>query len=157
MTRMPGSARWARALLVGTAVAGGAGAVRFAAAAASLETGALGALFLGVLLLGATGCALTAVASLVVSARFVNGGPAVRNGAAAVGWVTVVGSLAGFLTHDHSWAAGVTGGALLVALAGRRETRDWFERGVPAAAPAPAPAATAAQAQAQAQARETRA
>ncbi|GAB7110336.1 hypothetical protein JCM4814A_86510 [Streptomyces phaeofaciens JCM 4814] len=131
MTRMPGSARCARVLLAALVVAGAVCAAWLAVAAATFETGALGAPFLGLLLLAATGCALTAVASLVVSVRFAEGGAAVRVGAVAVGWVTVLGSLAAFMTHGHAWSAGIACGAALVALSGRRETKDWFERGRP--------------------------
>ncbi|OQR61590.1 hypothetical protein B6E66_23945 [Streptomyces maremycinicus] len=128
MTRMPVTTRCARALLVAVGLSGIAGSVRLAAAAAAFESGALGAPVVGLLLLAAAGCAALAVASLVVSARFADGGGAVRSGAVAVAWVTLLGGLAGALTHHVAWGAGAAVGASLVALSNAAATREWFGR-----------------------------
>ncbi|MGW1034142.1 hypothetical protein ACWD4Z_18350 [Streptomyces antibioticus] len=126
---MPAPVRCARGLLAALVLAAAGCAVRLGATAVTFETGALGAPLLALLLLAAAGCVLTAGAALVVSLRFTEGGTAVRTGALTVGWVTVLGGLAAFLTYDHLGAVGIGWGALVVALSGHRETRAWFERG----------------------------
>ncbi|WP_143662340.1 hypothetical protein [Streptomyces sp. Amel2xC10] len=126
---MPAPTRCARGLLAALALGAAGCALRLGATAVTFETGALGAPLLALLLSAAAGCVLTAGAALVVSLRFTEGGAAVRTRALTVGWVTVVGSLAAFLTYDHVWAVGIGWGALVVALSGHRETRAWFERG----------------------------
>ncbi|WP_405966491.1 hypothetical protein OG613_04175 [Streptomyces sp. NBC_00015] len=128
MTRMPVTARYARALLVALGLSGIAGSVRLAAAAAVFESGALGGLVVGMLLLAATGCATLAVTSLVISARFADGGGAVRRGAVVVGWLIALGGLAAALTQHFAWSAGAAAGALLVALSSGTATREWFGR-----------------------------
>jgi hypothetical protein len=125
---MPVTARYARTLLVVLGLSGIAGSVRLAAAAAVFESGALGGLVVGMLLLAAAGCAALAVASLVISARFADGGGAVRGGAVAVGWLIALGSLAAALTQHVAWSAGAGAGALLVALSSGPATREWFGR-----------------------------
>ncbi|MFJ1808106.1 MULTISPECIES: hypothetical protein [unclassified Streptomyces] len=129
MTRMPAPARYARALLVVLGLSGIACAVRLAAAAAALESGALGGLALGMLVSAAAGCAVPAVTALVVSARFADGGHAVRRGAVAVGWVIALGSLVAGLAHHFAWGAGIALGALLVTLSSGESTKEWFDRG----------------------------
>ncbi|MFJ9025424.1 hypothetical protein ACIRPU_36445 [Streptomyces sp. NPDC102259] len=128
MTRMPVTARYARVLLLALGLSGLACSVRLAVAAAVFESGALGGLVVGVLLLAATGCAALAVASLVISARFADGGGAVRGGAVAVGWVIVLGSSVAALAHHLAWSAGTALGAVLVALSSGAATREWFGR-----------------------------
>ncbi|WP_406010870.1 hypothetical protein OG440_35630 [Streptomyces sp. NBC_00637] len=128
MTRMPVTARYARTLLIGLGVSGIACSVRLAVAAAVFESGALGGLVVGMLWLAAAGCAVLAVAALVISARFADGGGAVRRGAVAVGWVILLGGLAATLAHHPAWSAGAALGAALVALSSGTATREWFGR-----------------------------
>ncbi|KQX65047.1 hypothetical protein ASD48_18305 [Streptomyces sp. Root1310] len=109
-------------------LSGIAGSVRLAAAAAVFESGALGGMIVGLLLLAATACAALAVTSLVVSARFADGGGAVRRGAVGVGWVIAVSGSVATLAHHVAWSAGAVLGSLLVALAGGAATREWFDR-----------------------------
>lgn len=129
MTRMPGTARYARALLVALGLAGLACAVRLTAAAAVFESGALGGPVLGMLLLAATGCAALAVTSLVISARFADGGGAVRRGAVVVGWVIALGGLVAGLAHHFAWGGGAALGAVLVVLSSGESAKEWFDRG----------------------------
>ncbi|MFI5473563.1 hypothetical protein ACIA6D_25385 [Streptomyces cacaoi] len=131
MTRMPVTARYARALLVALGLSGIACSVRLTAAAAVFESGALGGLVVGMLLLAATGCAVLAVTSLVISARFADGGGAVGRGAVVVGWVIILGSSVAALAHHFAWGAGVALGALLVALSSGAAAREWFGRSRP--------------------------
>ncbi|MGW0874499.1 hypothetical protein ACWD3Z_29050 [Streptomyces sp. NPDC002740] len=128
MTRMPVTAVYARMLLVALGLSGIACSVRLAVAAAVFESGALGAPVVGMLLLAATGCAVLAVASLVISARFAGGGGAVRGGAVAVGWVIVLGGSVAALAQHFAWSAGAALGAALVALSSGAATREWFGR-----------------------------
>ncbi|MEW2049825.1 hypothetical protein [Streptomyces sp. NPDC005476] len=129
MTRMPGTARYARALLMASGLSGIVGAVRLTAAAAVLESGALGGLVLAMLLSAAAGCAVLAVTALVASARFADGGGAVRRGAVAVGWVIALGGPAAGLAYHFAWAAGGVLGVALVALSSGESTKEWFDRG----------------------------
>ncbi|MEU5072182.1 hypothetical protein AB0G76_11605 [Streptomyces asoensis] len=129
MTRMPGTARCARALLLLLGVSGLVCAGRLAVAAAGFESGALGGPVLAVLLLAAAACGATAVTALAVAARFAEGGGRVRRAAAAVGWVFAVAGAAAGLVHHAAWSAGSAAGALLVGLVGGERARDWFDRG----------------------------
>ncbi|MDQ0578880.1 hypothetical protein [Streptomyces rishiriensis] len=131
MTRMPVTARYARVLLVGLGLSGVAASARLTAAAAAFESGALGMLVVGMLLLAAAACAALAVTSLVLSARFANGGGAVRRGAVAVGWVITLGGPVAALAHHFAWGAGAALGVLLVALSNKAATREWFGRARP--------------------------
>ncbi|MFE7931552.1 hypothetical protein ACFU6S_23055 [Streptomyces sp. NPDC057456] len=125
---MPVTARYARALLLALGLSGLACSVRLAVAAAVFESGALGGLVVGMLLVAAAACAALGVASLVISARFTDGGGAVRRGAVAVGWVIVLGSSVAALAHHFAWSAGTALGAALVALSSGAATREWFGR-----------------------------
>ncbi|MEU5764760.1 hypothetical protein ABZ782_02405 [Streptomyces asoensis] len=129
MTRMPGAARCARALLLLLGVSGLVGAGRLAVAAAGFESGALGGPVLAGLLLAAAACGATAVTALAVAARFAEGGGRVRRAAVAVGWVFAVAGTAAGLAHHGAWGAGSAAGALLVGLAGGEPARQWFDRG----------------------------
>ncbi|MFD9391678.1 hypothetical protein ACFWBB_13395 [Streptomyces sp. NPDC060000] len=128
MTRMPGTARYARALLIALGLSGLVCALRLTAAAAAFESGALGGLVLGMLLTAAAGCAVVAVAALVVSARFAEGGGAVRRGTVVVGWVIALGSLGAGLAHHFAWSTGIAPGVLLVALSSGESAKEWFAR-----------------------------
>ncbi|MDR6974110.1 amino acid transporter [Streptomyces sp. 3330] len=139
MTRMPVTARYARVSLVGLGLSGVACSARLAVAAADFESGALGGPVVGLLLLAATACAVLAVASLVVAARFTGGGGAVRASAVGLGWVFVVSGSIAALAHHPAWSADAALGALLVALADGTTTREWFDRArLPAREPAEA-------------------
>ncbi|MET7441505.1 hypothetical protein ACWERY_21775 [Streptomyces sp. NPDC004082] len=128
MTRMPGTARWARALLVVVGACGVVPAVRLTVSAVRFETGAMGAFVLGMLLAAALACASLAGSCLVIAARFADGGDKVRVGALAVGWLVAVGSAVAVLSGRGVWGAGVATGALLAVLTTGRDTREWFDR-----------------------------
>ncbi|MET7608463.1 hypothetical protein [Streptomyces avermitilis] len=128
MTQMPGTARCARAVLV---VVGTLSAVTVAwltAAAATLETGALGELVLGILLLTAIASAALAVTSFTLAAKFTHGSNKTRTGAAAVGWVTILASTIALLTDHRMGATGAAAGTLLIVLSTRQDIRNWFDR-----------------------------
>jgi hypothetical protein len=125
---MPGTARWARALLVVVGACGVVPVVRLTVSAVTFETGALGAPVLGLLLAAALACASLAGSCFVIAARFADGGGKVRVGALAVGWLVAVGSAVAVLTGRGVWGAGVATGALLAVCAAGRDTREWFDR-----------------------------
>ncbi|MFF3327425.1 hypothetical protein [Streptomyces sp. NPDC002889] len=100
----------------------------FAVVAAILETGALGQLMVGLLLLAAGLFATLAVASMVIAARFANGGNGVRVGAVVIGSLIVTGSAVTVMTHHGAWGVGGAVGILVIVLSTREDTRDWFAR-----------------------------
>ncbi|TDC74495.1 hypothetical protein [Streptomyces hainanensis] len=126
MNRLPGTARWARATLLVVGAAGVVAGGWLTVVAATFETGALGELILGMLLLAALGVALFAVLAFAIAARFADGGDGVRLGAVAMGWALVVGSGGAGLAVHGAWGVGVAVGGLLALLATREDTRDWF-------------------------------
>ncbi|MET9902889.1 hypothetical protein [Streptomyces sp. NPDC006446] len=128
MTQMPGTARCARAVLVVVGASSVACVAWLTVVAATFETGALGELILGMLLIAVILSALLAVASFVIAAQFADGGSKVRVGTVAVGWVVVVGSAVAVLGHHGVWGAGAAVGALLTALSTTEGTREWFGR-----------------------------
>ncbi|WP_351228151.1 hypothetical protein [Streptomyces sp. NPDC002133] len=128
MSRMPGTARCARAVLFAVGASGVVPVLWLTVVAATFETGALGELILGLLLLAALPFALLAVASFVVAAKFAGGGDKVRVGAVVIGWVVLVGSAVAVPAGYELGGAGVAVGALLIALSTREGTRDWFDR-----------------------------
>jgi hypothetical protein len=112
MTQMPGTARCSRAMLVVVGASSAVPVVWLTVIAATFETGALGELVLGMLLLAAIALALLAGASFTIAAKFADGGNKVRVGAVVVGWVIIVGSAVALLADHGVWAAGVAVGAL---------------------------------------------
>ncbi|MGW7265176.1 hypothetical protein [Streptomyces sp. NPDC054842] len=129
MTRMPGTARWARALLVAVGACGVVPAVWLTVRAVTFETGAMGAPALGLLFAAALACASPAGSCFVIAARFADGAGKVRTGALTVGWLVAAGSAAALLTgRPGVWGAGVAAGVLLAVLTTVRDTRDWFDR-----------------------------
>ncbi|MGW1882750.1 hypothetical protein [Streptomyces sp. NPDC001970] len=128
MSRMPGTARCARAMLFVVGASSVVPVVWLTVVAATFETGALGELILGMLLLAALPFALLAAASFVIAAKFADGGNKVRVGAVVIGWVILVGSAVAVPAGYEMCGAGVAAGALLIALSTREGTRDWFDR-----------------------------
>ncbi|MGX5185386.1 hypothetical protein ACWKT5_21775 [Streptomyces avermitilis] len=128
MTQMPGTARCARAILVVLGTVNAATVAWLTAAAATLETGALGELVLGILLLAAIASAALAIASFTIAAKFTHGSSKTRTGAAAVGWITILAGTIALLTDHPMGASGAAAGTLLTALSTRTGTRNWFDR-----------------------------
>ncbi|MFJ8510920.1 hypothetical protein [Streptomyces avermitilis] len=128
MTQMPGTARCARAVLVVVATSSALAVAWLTAAAATLETGALGALVLGILLLGAIASAALAITSFTIATKFTHGSNKTRTGAAIVGWITILVGTIAVLTNHPIGATGAAAGTLLTALSTRQDTRDWFDR-----------------------------
>lgn len=127
MSQMPGTARSARVVLFAVGALSVVAVVWLGVVAAMFETGALGGLILGMLLLAATLFALLAVASFVLATKFTGGGRKVRFGAVVVGWVTFVGSTIAALASHAAWGAATMAGALLLVLSVASATKDWFD------------------------------
>ncbi|MEV7680344.1 hypothetical protein AB0O64_17595 [Streptomyces sp. NPDC088341] len=134
MSQMPGAVRSVRALLLTVGAGNILAALWLVVAAATLETGAMGGLIVGVLLLAALPFGMLAAAAIVVAAKCPNGGKGVRIGAVVVGSLIIVGSsiITGTAINaklpNGAWGFGVAAGALVIVLSTRQNTRDWFDR-----------------------------
>ncbi|MET7788653.1 hypothetical protein ABZS93_18880 [Streptomyces sp900116325] len=134
MVQMPGTVKSARALLLVVGAGNIVASLWLMMAAATLRTGAMGQLVIGLLLLAALPFGTLAAAAIVIAAKFTTGGHRVRIGAVAVGSLTVVGSsiIAGTAIsaklHNGAWGMAVAVGALVIVLSTRQDTRDWFDR-----------------------------
>ncbi|MET7524996.1 hypothetical protein [Streptomyces sp900116325] len=135
MVQMPGTVKSARALLLVVGAGNIVASLWLMMAAATLRTGAMGQLVIGLLLLAALPFGTVAAAAIVIAAKFTTtGGHRVRIGAVAVGSLTVVGSstIAGTAIsaklHNGAWGMAVAVGALVIVLSTRQDTRDWFDR-----------------------------
>ncbi|MFE5108052.1 hypothetical protein [Streptomyces sp. NPDC056663] len=134
MVQMPGTVKSARALLLVVGAGNIVAALWLMTAAVTLQTGAMGQLIIGLLLLAALPFGSLAAAAIVIAAKFTTGGHRVRIGAVVVGTLVIAGSLIITSTaisvklHDGAWGIGVTAGALVVVLSTRQDTRDWFDR-----------------------------
>ncbi|MFB6704941.1 hypothetical protein ACFCW6_09535 [Streptomyces sp. NPDC056333] len=134
MVQMPGTVKSARALLLVVGAGNIVASLWLMTAAATLQTGAMGQLVIGLLLLAALPFGTLAAAAIVTAAKFTTGGHRVRIGAVAVGSLTVVGSpiIAGTAIsaklHNGVWGIAVAVGALVIVLSTGQDSRDWFDR-----------------------------
>lgn len=126
MSQMPGTVRSVRAVLLAVGAGSALASLGFVVAAATLETGALGALFVGLLLLAALLLGLFAAAVIVIARKFTDGGNGVRIGAVAVGALLTSGSASGLLAHSGAWGAGVAAGLFVTVLSMGDASREWF-------------------------------
>lgn len=134
MVQMPGTVKSARALLLVVGAGNIVASLWLMTAAATLQTGAMGQLVIGLLLLAALPFGTFAAAAIVIAAKFTTGGHRVRRGAVVVGSLIIAGSsiIAGTAIsaqlHNGVWGSGVAVGALVIVLSTRQDTRDWFDR-----------------------------
>ncbi|MGW6745579.1 hypothetical protein ACWGDX_33400 [Streptomyces sp. NPDC055025] len=134
MSQMPGTVRSVRVLLLTVGAGNILAALWLVVAAATLETGAMGGLIAGMLLVAALPFGMLAAAAIVVAAKCPDGGKGVRVGAVVVGSLIIVGSSVVTGTAidaklpDGAWGFGVAVGVLVIVLSTRRNTRDWFDR-----------------------------
>lgn len=118
MVQMPGTVKSARALLLVVGAGNIVAALWLMTAAVTLQTGAMGQLIIGLLLLAALPFGSLAAAAIVIAAKFTTGGHRVRIGAVVVGTLVIAGSLIITSTaisaklHDGAWGIGVTKPAL---------------------------------------------
>ncbi|MEU2262097.1 hypothetical protein ABZ557_17900 [Streptomyces sp. NPDC019645] len=127
MSRMPGTVRSVRAVLLAIGAGSVVAAVGFVVAAATLQTGALGAILVGLFLLAALLLGMFASAAIVVASKFTDGGKGVRIGAVAIGSALALGSACGLATHSGAWGVGVATGLCVTVLSTRDSARDWFD------------------------------
>ncbi|MFI5632575.1 hypothetical protein ACIA8E_24990 [Streptomyces sp. NPDC051664] len=134
MVQMPGTVKSARAVLIVVGAGNIVAALWLMMVAATLQTGAMGQLVIGLLFLAALPFGTLAAAAFVIAAKFTTGGHQVRIGAVVVGSLVIVGSLiiAGTAIsaklHNGVWGIVVAVGALVIVLSTRQDTRDWFDR-----------------------------
>ncbi|WP_326816566.1 hypothetical protein OIE61_05285 [Streptomyces sp. NBC_01762] len=134
MSQMPGTVKSARALLFVVGAGNTVAALWLVMAAATLRTGAMGQLVIGLLLLVALPFGTLAAAAIVIAAKFTTGGHRVRKGAVVVGSLLIVVSLITAGTaisaklYDGTWGIAVVAGALVIVLSTGQDTRDWFDR-----------------------------
>ncbi|MEV6654081.1 hypothetical protein [Streptomyces sp. NPDC051219] len=128
MRQMPSAVKSVRAMLLVIGAGNVVAALWFMVAAATLETGAMGHLVVGLLFLTAIPFGTLAVISIVLAAQFTNGGNRVRIGAVVVGSLIAAGSAVSVPAHDGMWGVGVAAGVLVAVLSIRGEARDWFDR-----------------------------
>ncbi|MCZ7461950.1 hypothetical protein [Streptomyces sp. WMMC940] len=127
MSQMPGTVRSVRAVLLAVGVGSVLAALGFVVAAATLETGALGALVVGLLLLAALLLGVFAAAAIAIAWKFTNGGDAVRTGAVAIGALVTSGSASGLVAHSGAWGIGVAAGLFVTVLSTGDASREWFD------------------------------
>ncbi|MEU4129965.1 hypothetical protein [Streptomyces wuyuanensis] len=127
MNQMPGTVRSVRAVLLAVGTGSVVAALGFVTAAATLETGALGALFVGLLLLAALLLGIFASAAIVIASKFTDGGRGVRIGAVAIGSLLTLASASGLAAHSGVWGVGVAAGLYVTVLSTRDSSRDWFD------------------------------
>ncbi|MDI9885086.1 hypothetical protein QMZ92_11940 [Streptomyces sp. HNM0645] len=128
MSQMPGTVRSVRAVLHAVGAGSVLASLGFVVAAATLETGALGALFVGLLLLAALLLGVFAVT--VIARKFAGGGNRVRIGAVAIGSLLTLGGAIGLVAHSGAWgawAAGVAAGLFVTVLSTGDASREWFD------------------------------
>ncbi|MFF0290638.1 hypothetical protein [Streptomyces sp. NPDC005262] len=134
MSRMSGTVKSARALLLVVGAGNIVAALWLVWAAATLQTGAMGQVVIGLLLLAALPFGALAAAAIVSAAKFTTGGHRVRIGAVGIGSLILVGSLITAGTaisaklHNGAWGVDVVAGALVIVLSTKRDARDWFDR-----------------------------
>ncbi|TLQ47543.1 hypothetical protein [Streptomyces marianii] len=130
MSQMPGTVRSVRAVLLAVGAVSVLASLGFVVAAATLETGALGALFVGLLLLAALLLGVFATAVIAIARRFAGGGNGVRIGAVAIGSLLTLGGASGLVAHSGawgSWAAAVAAGLFVTVLSTGDASREWFD------------------------------
>lgn len=128
MSQMPGGVRAVRAMLLAIGAGSLVSALWFVTAAATLETGTMGELIVGLLLLKATPFGLLAAIAIVTATKFSHGGQRARIGAVVVGTTIAASCTIGVLVHDGVWGFGVAAGFLVIVLSTSQDTRDWFGR-----------------------------
>ncbi|MFB6982611.1 hypothetical protein [Streptomyces scopuliridis] len=128
MNQMPGAVKAARALLLAVGAGNILAVLWIVVAAATLETGAMGELIVGMLLLAALSFGMLAAAAILVAAKCANGGKGVRIGAVVVGSLIITSTAINAKLPNSAWGFGVTAGALVIVLSTRQNTRDWFDR-----------------------------
>ncbi|WP_411087366.1 hypothetical protein [Streptomyces sp. 061-3] len=134
MSQMPGTVKSTRALLLVVGAGNIVAALWLVMAAATLQTGAMGQLIVGLLLLVALPFGTLAAAAIVIAAKFTTGGHRIRKGAVVVGSLLIVVALIIDSTaisaklFNGTWVVAVVAGALVIVLSTRQDTRDWFDR-----------------------------
>ncbi|MEU6706150.1 hypothetical protein [Streptomyces wuyuanensis] len=128
MNQMPGTVRSVRAVLLGVGTVSVIAALGFVVAAATLETGALGVIIVGLFLIAALLLGMFASAAIVIASKSTGGGQGVRIGAVAIGSLLTLGSVIGLLVHSGAWGVGVAAGLYVTVLSTGDTSRDWFDR-----------------------------
>ncbi|PZH18674.1 hypothetical protein C1I97_03585 [Streptomyces sp. NTH33] len=104
-------------------------ALRFAVAAATVVSGALGELAVAFFLLVALPFTVLATMSLLTAVRMGHGGDGVRVRVVVVAWTVVAGSAVGAVAHHGAWSAGAVMGVVMLIVVTGEDAKDWF--GIP--------------------------